>query len=214
MKTTKTTVQTVRGAHGVLQRTDINETTTTDVVPSFWQSMAGSRTPIFLDCGFSLLIAFLLAAVAQRVLLGQYAFSLGPLTVPEITENQLKNVMDSTIRGAGIDIATYAARVEPQWAADTDPNQALSDCRIDIEKEVRQIAGKNGIQSADSEAIETLVTSLSEKKIIAPGAAPGLQNLLDLGDRALRGASVDKSSINVLRTEGRAIVGYLDSLNS
>lgn len=211
--TTKSAVQTVQGAHGVSQRTDISETTTTNVIPPFWQSMAGSRTPIVLFCGVSLLIAFLLAAAVQRVLLGQYAFSIGPLTIPpDITGDEVKKEADKTLAVIPNSYNYFAAVREPEWATAIDPKLALVGCRDDIEREIRRIAGEHGIPWADTEAIGTLITSLSKRQIIEPGLAQGLRNLLDLGNRAYHGASVDESSIPVLRIKGRTIVGYLASL--
>lgn len=217
--TTKSTVVTVRGPQGVSQRTDTSEKTVTDVVPSFWQDLAGSRTPIVFFCAASLLIAFLLAAVVQRVLLGEYSFSFGPLTVPNITGKDLKKDTGPALavipnsdqfRKA----ATSSDTPEPEWVTETDPNLALAGCRLDIEKEIRRIAKEHEIPSADSAAVKTLITSLGENNIIEPGTAPGLRGLVDLGNRAAHGAAVDESSIEVLRTDGRAILAYLASVNN
>jgi len=213
--TTRTTVQTVLNSQHVEQQTKTVERTTADVVPPFWESLTGSKATWVFFLATSLFIAFLLAAVVQRVLLGQYGFSLGILTVPEITGQEIKNVADSTLAGLPAEASAEAAEAtqEPTWATVNDPNLALAGWRIDLERELKRIGEEFRIPPSESRSLAQLLRSLSRNNVIAPEIAVPLQDFLTLANRGVHGASVDPSVIEVLRTEGRDILRYLGSIH-
>lgn len=217
--TVETTVQTILKSQHVEQQTKTVERTTADVVPPFWESLTGSKATSIFFLAASLFIAFLLAAVVQRVLLGKYGFSLGILTVPEITGQEVKNVADSALAGLPSEATTEAteATQEPVWATVNDPNLALAGWRIDLEKELNRIGEEVGIPVSSSRSrpltLAQTLRSLSQNGVIAPEMAVPLQELLVLANRGVHGASVDPSVIDVLRTEGRDILRYLSSIH-
>jgi hypothetical protein len=162
----------------------------------------------------SLFIAFLLAGVMQRVLLGQYGFSLGPLTVPEITGEQVMEAADSMLAGVPRETTVVPGEdgPEPVWATVNDPNLALAGWRIDIEKELKRISREFHTPPAESRNLGRLLISLSLNGAIEPEVVPGLRNLLDLANRGVHGALVDQSVLEVLRTEGLDVLQYLRSV--
>jgi hypothetical protein len=213
--TTTTTLQTVRNAHGISQQTKTVETTRSDVVPSFWQGVIGHRTPIILLVAITLLLAFLLAGAVQRVLLGNYGFSIGPLTIPEITAEQVREAADSTLAGIPDEakVAPSEDVSEATWETVSDPNLALAGWRIEVERELRRIAEEYHILPSQNRSAGRLLSSLSGTGAIEPEVVQGLRELISLANEGVHGASVDQSVIYVLRDEGRNILRYLRSVH-
>lgn len=211
---TKSIVQTVTSAHGTTQRTNTLEKTTADVVPSVWQSILGRDTPLVLLLTLSLLGAFVLAAIVQRVLLGQYAFSVGPLSMPEITRQEVQDAIESVAPpGPEIPAAEVPeTSAEPVWATVGDPNLALAGWRIDLEKELRGLARAYDLPAREAQSPRRTIISLSQKGVIDRQADRGLQRLLTLANDAVHGAEVDPSVVNLLRDDGISLLQYLRSL--
>src|SRR5262245_44089433 len=137
--TTKTTRQVVSTANHADQRTMTTETTMADVPLSTWERLLGGRIPLGLPLAFSLLGAFIAAAAAQRVLLGRYAFTVGGLSVPEITGEQVSAAAED-IPEAAQEAPSVEEAPEPVWATLDDPNLALAGYRIELEQELRRLA--------------------------------------------------------------------------
>ena len=212
---TTSTLQTVRNARGITQQTKTVQTTRADVVPSFWQGVIGHRTPIILLIAITLLLAFLVAGAVQRVLLGNYGFTIGPITIPEITAEEVRVAADSTLAGASAGAQTPPGEdtAEAAWETVSDPNLALAGWRIDVERELRRIGEEYHIPEPQSRSAGSLLTSLSRAGAIQQEAVPGLRELIVLANQGVHGASVDKSVIDVLRDEGRNVLRYLRSVH-
>jgi hypothetical protein len=213
--TTTTTLQTVRNPHGISQQTKTVETASSDVVPSFWQGVIGHRTPIILLIAITLLLAFLVAGAVQRVLLGNYGFSIGPLTIPEITAEQVREAADSTLAGVSTEAQFTPGEDVPEaaWETVSDPNLALAGWRIEVERELRRIAEEYHIPPSQNRSAGRLLASLSGTGAIEPEAVRGLRELISLANEGVHGASVDQSVIHVLRDEGRNVLRYLRSVH-
>lgn len=211
--TTRTIIQNVEGSNGFSRQRHTTEKTTSEVVPPLWQSLAGSRAAILSFSALSLFAAFLLAAVVQRVLLGQYNFTLGPLTVPGITGEQVRKAADSTLAAVPAEAEITATEPDPIWATVTDPNLALAGWRIDLEKEINRIADEFHAPITNRRGLRGTLLALSQENgPIGRDVVPGLQRLLDLANKGVHGAPVDPSVIEVLRTEGNDILQYLRSI--
>lgn len=98
--TTTSTSQVERGPHGVTQSTHTTERTVADVSQPIWVSLLGDRQTIFLISIASFAMAYLLAAMTQRVLLGRYAITLGPVSMPEITPDAIETPMKEALAAA------------------------------------------------------------------------------------------------------------------
>jgi hypothetical protein len=213
--TTTSTLQTVRNARGIAQQTKTVETTSSDVVPSFWQGVIGHRTPVILLIVITLLLAFLVAGAVQRVLLGNYGFSIGPLTIPAITAEQVKEAADSTLAGVPPEDQVAPSKDTPEatWETVSDPNLALAGWRIEIERELRRIGEEYNIPPSQNRSAGRLLASLSGTGAIEPEVVQGLRRLISLANEGVHGASVDQSVIHVLRDEGRNVLQYLRSVH-
>ena len=125
--TSKTTRQVILNGRSASQRTDTTETTTADVPLSVWERLLGRRIVLLLALAIALLGAFLAAASVQRVLLGHYAFTLGPLAVPEITADQVSQAAEEVARvTTAAALPTAELLPEPAWLQVDDPNLALA----------------------------------------------------------------------------------------
>jgi hypothetical protein len=212
---TTSTVQTIRNVRGISQQTNTVATTKASVVPSFWQGVIGHRTPMILLIAITLLLAFLIAGAVQRVLLGNYGFSIGPLTIPEITAEEFREAADSTLANMTVDADASPVEPAPEstWETVSDPNLALAGWRIDVERELRRIAEEFHIPSPQGRSAGQLLTSLSRAGAIEPAIVPGLRELIGLANQGVHGASVDSSVVNVLRDEGSRVLQYLRSVH-
>jgi hypothetical protein len=73
------------------------ETTSVTGSRSFVERLLGEKGVIFLQIGVVLLAAFIAAAAAQRVLVGQFGFKLGVLEVPELADASEKTIKELTL---------------------------------------------------------------------------------------------------------------------
>jgi hypothetical protein len=229
--TTTSTLQVIRGPQGVIRSTTTTNKSTTDITPSVWVSLLGSRQTIFLISGSSLLAAYLIAALAQRIMLGRYAISVGPLSVPEITPEQVEGYFRTALSATTSDQQmisdanlesppgplpdfprTLAPETSPAWAKISDPNLALAGWRIDLERQLRRIAEEFHIPGSDQRIIRRMVSSLADREIISHTVANSLQDLLTLANQGVHGAKVDDGVLDVLRADGLQLLEYLESV--
>jgi hypothetical protein len=211
--TTKITREVVSGTKNGNQRKETSETTTADVPPSVWERLMGPSIVILAAWAIVLLAAFLAGAAVQRVLLGHYEFSLGPLALKEITGTVLQEKVHDAMAAMPTPSAEAPAEAvpEPTWATVDDPNLALAGWRIDLEQTLRDLAEHYGIQERRA-GVGQLLRLLSQREVLNPGAIPRLEDLLSLANQAVHGAQVDASVLPVLRSDGRRVLEYLRRL--
>lgn len=218
----KTTKEQTTGTKIPSPRKEKTETTVSEVSVSVWERLLGRRIAILLVAAASLLAAFVGGGVIQRVLLGQYAFTLGPLTVPSIsaadvavaaqtaTQGLTAQAAPSGIEHAGRDVGRTGISTSPTWQTSDDPSLALAGWRLDLEQRLRNIARGRRIDNQGD--VNKLIRRLVERGVIQSDAARGLEQLLDLATRAIHGERVEPSVVNVLRTSGAEILSQLDRL--
>lgn len=234
-KTTVSTNQVVQGSHGITQRTQTTQTTTTDSAPPFWFSLFGAQQTAFLIIAISILAAYFLAAIVQRVLLGKYAITIGPLSVPDITPEQVEEAIKPALPDAAeslqsatpepnvIDLRneepTSRADLQfplflspPTWTTISDPNLALAGWRIDIERELKRLSKQFDIPASDQRLPRKMVSSLAEKGVITNAVANSLQDILTIANRGVHGAKVDSGVLEIIRTDGLTLLNYLKVL--
>jgi hypothetical protein len=138
----------------------------------------------------------------QRVLLGQYAFTLGPLTVPVIGGAEVAMAAQAATQGLAVQVPSSgieragrgedpAASTDLAWENANDPNLALAGWRLDLEQRLRRLVRTDGID--DQGDAEELLRRLLNQGVIEPSAAGGLQELLDIATRAMLVDSPDKA---------------------
>jgi hypothetical protein len=172
-------------------------------------------------CGIALLASYFLAAMVQRILLGRYAISLGPLSVPEITDEQVEQAVNAVLTAAASDglaeqpgpaEADIPVESEPIWVTIPDPNLALAGWRIDLEKELRRIAAPLDLPPRVQRSTRQLLTELTRYGIIPSNVASTLQDLLTIANEGVHGAKVDDGVIEIIKSEGIQLLRYLNSL--
>jgi hypothetical protein len=141
--------------------------------------------------------------------------SIGPITIPEITAEQIREAADSTLSGVPTEAQAAApGEDKPEaWETVSDPNLALAGWRIEVERELRRIGEEYHIPPSQNRSAGRLLASLSGTGAIEPEAVRGLRELITLANEGVHGASVDQSVVNVLRDEGRNVLQYLRSVH-
>lgn len=163
---------------------------------------------LLLQLGVALLASFVLGAIAQRVLLGRYAFSFGPLEVPDITEEAVSKPGDKAI--AALRGVVPVTAVPTTEAVPADPNVQLVSLRIEIEKRLRRMAELLGLPSQRSAG------QLARQLVVAevlPGEVVGsLLDLINIGNQAAHGAEVSAGAGEWAQQEGLRLLGALDGV--
>jgi hypothetical protein len=150
--------------------------------------------PIIFGFLLSLLIAFLSAACAQRVLLGSYGITIaGVLTLADINEEAVSEVT--------IDLVSVKDVPEVETAESAsndsliDPRLRILELRIFLEKDIRSISTKENLIGA---SILSVLLGLETEKPISRQLRRALARLLKIGDRIAGGAKIDEAAIGPL----------------
>ncbi len=82
-----------------------------------------------------------------------------------------------------------------------DPNLAIAGLRIEVEKSLRKIAHAHAIPNRG--ALKQLVRTLGSRGLLTPSTVAGLEELVDMGNSAVHGATVDPEAAEwALRNSG------------
>lgn len=94
--------------------------------------------------------------------------------------------------------------------ADKDANLALAGLRIEIEKRLRLLAGKN--QLPDRTSLTQMLRLLQQKEVLTPSALSGLQELIYAGNQAAHGARIEAGVADWAISYGPVVLDTLDRL--
>ncbi len=92
-----------------------------------------------------------------------------------------------------------------------DPNMSLVALRIEIERRVRAVAQRLGLES-QKVSLQLVLASLVRTEVIDRETYDGLRALLTLGNSAAHGAKVDSSVVQLVADQAPALLESLDSL--
>jgi hypothetical protein len=168
-------------------------------------------------------------------LLGKYAITLGPFSVPEITSEQVEDAIKPALPDAAeslqaatsesnvidlsseeptsrVDFGIRPIPVGPMWTTIGDPNLALAGWRIDIERELKRLSRQFDVPASDQRLPRKMVSSLAERSVITHVVANSLQDMLTIANRGVRGAKVDSGVLEIIRTDGLTLLNYLKAL--
>jgi len=189
---------------------------------------------LLLQIGVTVLGAFIAAGATQRVLLGRYGFSIGPLTVPEIGRT------DVAAAGAGA-IAGIEALLTPAWArahakaidsaetnrragsqgatdaldaASDDSNLQLVALRLEIERRLKALAAAAGLDNPQAAPAARLLAELTTRDVLPQTVADALDDLLRLGTLAAHGRPVSADAGTWAANDGPRLLAALDALTS
>ena len=76
---------------------------------------------------------------------------------------------------------------------DSDPALALAALRIEIEKNLKSIAGKLDLPMKDKRSITEIIVNLKRKEIFSHGQVLVLRNIIQMCNKAIHGVSISKS---------------------
>jgi hypothetical protein len=91
-----------------------------------------------------------------------------------------------------------------------DPNVAMSSFRIELEQRLRKLANARAIDPTLN--LKDLLGEMATDGIFEEAAVRGFANLVDLGDRAVRGSGIDSGIVDWVREDGVPLLGALDWL--
>jgi len=186
----------------------ITTETTSTTAPGLLDRLLAPGLIVVLQLGVAALAAFVAAAITQRVLLGLYDFSLGPLTVPKITRDDLSRAGErlaeslhrqapagSAVRDVLGQFSANAEMVVGQAGAAVaepvpalDPNLQLVGFRIQLETLLRPLAERFDLPA--NGPLGQLVIGLRNRGVVDAGTASALSDLIALGNQAAHGSEV------------------------
>jgi hypothetical protein len=91
-----------------------------------------------------------------------------------------------------------------------DPNLAVAGLRIEIEKSVRKIADAHGVPSRGP--LTNLVNTLGTRGVFPGSMVDGLKTLIQIGNSAVHGASVDPSAAEWAIIHSQQIIRSLNRI--
>jgi hypothetical protein len=118
------------------------------------------------------------------------------------SENESKLLDESTSSKAPVD--TSMALIQSD---EFDPNIALIQLRLEIEKRLRNLAHMKGLP--DTASIHLLVRALVNKGILSGETAAGLMEIIHYGNKAAHGAKVELEAATWARAWGPKIIASL-----
>lgn len=120
---------------------------------------------------------------------------------------------DVSAAGAKVatEIQTTADRTQPPILTEgLDPNLAMVELRIEIEKRLRKLAALNGVE--ENRSLSSLSVELRKREILTDGAFTGLLQMVSAGNQAAHGASVEPSLSAWASSQGNAVLSSLDEI--
>lgn len=187
------------------------ETVTADDEDGTWDALLTPGSLLLMRAAFAVLIAFLVAAAVQRMLLGEFAVKLGQLDIPVITRTAVEAAAAKLGKGflkATSTLESPLAQVplpEFVWARDT--RLRFIAFYIELQQAIRHLAERVGLDYDRAPA--ALVEALQERGVITSAQAVGYLELLRYGNAVTLGAPVDKDAEEWLsRQDGGLAVLY------
>jgi hypothetical protein len=181
------------------------------------RAFAGSAAPILFQFLLTGLAAFASGALVQRIWLGEYGISVGPVTIPalpEISGETAAKAVDlitespefASILGPG----PRRPQPHPQFQSIADERLSLLGVRIELEHRLRELGSAVGLDR--DILISKLPSRLSQEGLFDESAARGLAQLVDIGDRIAEGATLDAQAETQLRERAFSVLYALSEL--
>ncbi len=173
--------------------------------------------PYLLQTLLAALVAFASGAIVQRVILGEYGVTVGPVSLPAlppVTEEATLAALEGVAEAPEIaEISLPSERhvqTPPLYTRLEEPRLGLVSIRIDLETRLRALSDALGV---DPEVpLVRLPERLMAMRKLSPEAARGIVELLRIGDRIVAGADVDEGAADRLRSETKTVMYALDEL--
>jgi hypothetical protein len=183
------------------------------------QLFASLGAAILLNLGLLVIAAFVAAAAVQRIALGEYGITVGPVAIPQLApippEAAARAVekITSTPQFVGLIGVSRGFRPlipYPVYTKVQDPRLKFLSIRAELEERLRWLAIAAHI---DSELpLDWLLRRLEERQVINTRARAGLAELLGLGDTAVAGAEVSEEALAAMEDSASSILDALGVL--
>jgi hypothetical protein len=184
------------------------------------RAFANGAAPVMFQVLLGALAAFAAGAFIQRILLGEYGITVGPISVPELTpveEPAAAKAVDLITESPEISaiLDTYISgfrgpQPSPQFTYVEDSRLALLSIRTELEQRLRELALAVGIDR--DIALSRLPTRLMFAGTIDEKVASGLRQLIEIGDRIAAGAQVEPDAEAKLRDQASYVLYALGEL--
>src|SRR5215211_1172135 len=206
---------------------------TTPAVPDqslIGRAFANGAAPILFQFLLAALAAFAAGFFIQRVLLGAYGITVGPVSFPELPSVKepataeagdlikespqiaaiLKELKESPQIAAILGPGPRGQQPFPQFMSIEDDRLALLSIRTELEKQLRELAEAAGVDR--DVALSRLPSRLVLAGAIDDQAARGLRQLIEIGDRIAAGAEVEPDADTRLRNQAFDVLYALGEL--
>ena len=217
---TKTVAEATRGGGKPrsVKRTTSKETSSAEPDRSLvGRAFGGGAAPALFQLLLAGLGAFAAGALVQRVWLGEYGITVGPVSLPSlplVSERAATEAVDlitespefTEILGPG----PRGPQPFPQFQSIKDDHLSLLSIRIELEQRLRSLAAAVGLDE-DIE-LSRLPTRLARVGAFDEQAARGLRKLIQIGDRIAAGAKVDPEAEIKLRDRAYDVLYALGEL--
>ena len=128
-----------------------------------------------------------------------------------ITLKQVTDASNKVIENVPTSTTTSGVEKEYRFPISTDdPYLVLVAIRIEIEKRLRDLAEKGGVESR--QPLMRLVRNLERTEVLPPDLAGGLTELIEVGNRAAHGVKIEGDVLNWASTYADHVLRALDSL--
>jgi hypothetical protein len=205
----------------------VNESTRTSVsvevsTPGADTSLVGralgtGAAPALLQILVAGLAAFVGGAITQRIWLGEYGFTVGPVSLPAlapVSERAATEAVELITESPEFaEILAPGPRRPvpfPQYYSIADRRLELVSIRLELEERLRALAQAAGIDSDID--LELLPGRLARRGVFDADAARGLVQLLELGDRVVAGAEIDDGAGKKVRATASYVLYALVEL--
>lgn len=162
-------------------------------------------------------VAFAAGAIVQRVILGEYGVTVGPVslpTLPPVTEGAAKAALDRITKAPEIASILLSGQqhlqAPPLYTQVGDPRLGLVSIRVDLETKLRRLSDAVGIDR--DVPVERLPRRLKEDGQLTSAVAGGVAELLKISNRIVDGAVVEDDAAEELRLQASKVLYAIDEL--
>lgn len=201
-------------------RTEAVEKTISDVQEGVLERLLSPGTMLLLRFAALVLLAFLIAAAIQRVLLGEYALTVGKLAIPAVTRAKVEsaaNKLGPAFTNAVARLKQHTESPEvpvptPDYIWISDPRSKFLAFYVEIQHHIRMLAERAHLDP--QRPIAALLQDLNRGGFISAPELAGYLDLLRYGQAVADGAPVDEEALQWLDSQdgGIAVLYNLDTI--
>ena len=216
---TDTNVITKNGQGTSTTTTTTKQTTTPGADTSLiGRAFSSDAAPVIFQVLLVGVVAFAAGALVQRIWLGEYGITIGPVTVPAlapVSEISAASAIDLITESPDFPEPLPAGgrrgqQPHPQFESIENDRLAVLSIRIEVEERLKGLASEVGLDR--DIPLAKLPHRLSEAGVFSAQVAEGLDKLIDIGDRVSNGAELDPSAARKLRDSAISVLYGLGEL--